>query len=78
MGMGIASIAFAAEPGLHAAFAAAAVCATVLGAQLKKPVAVSLLLLLCFPVRALFCIFLCAVIGKSAASALIKTGTNAS
>lgn len=72
MGMGIASIVFASEAGLHAAFAAAAVCATVLGAQLKKPVAASLLLLLCFPIRALFCIFFCAVTGKGIVSALIK------
>lgn len=72
MGMGIAYIAFASEPGLHVAFGAAAVCATVLGAQLRKPVAASLLLLLCFPVRALFCIFFCAAVGKSAASVLVK------
>lgn len=50
----------------HAAFAAAAVTATVLGAQLKKPLAASLLLLLCFPLKLLPWIFLCAVLGKAA------------
>ncbi len=67
MGFAVASLVFSAGAPEHTAFAAAAICATVLGAQLKKPIAASLLLLLCFPVRALFCIFLCAVIGKSAA-----------
>ena len=68
MGFAITSFAFAADPVQHAVFAAAAVTATVLGAQLKKPLAASLLLLLCFPVRVLLWIFLCAVIGKTAAS----------
>jgi hypothetical protein len=68
MGFALASFVFASDPVPHAAFAAAAVCATMLGAQLKKPIAASLLLLLCFPVKALLCIFLCAACGKSLAS----------
>ncbi len=67
MGYAIAGFAFA-DAGPHAAFASACVTATVMGAQLKKAFAASLLLLLCFPVKALLWIFLCAVIGKSLAA----------
>lgn len=42
----------------HAAFACAVITASMLGAQLKKPVAAAMLLLLCFPVRLLFWTFL--------------------
>ncbi|MCR5775406.1 MAG: chloride channel protein [Lachnospiraceae bacterium] len=62
MGFALVSIVFS-DPMPHAAFAAAAVTASVLGAQLKKPVAVSLLLLLCFPVKILLLIFVCAAAG---------------
>lgn len=54
----------------HAAFAAAAITATVIGAQLQKPFAASLLLLLCFPFTILPWIFLCAVIGMAGGKAL--------
>lgn len=67
MGFALAGFVFAANPSPHAAFAAAAVTGTVLGAQLKKPLAAVLLLLLCFPAGTLFWIFLCVVIGKSVA-----------
>ena len=54
----------------HAAFAAAAITATVIGAQLQKPLAASLLLLLCFPFKILPWIFLCAVLGMAGGKAL--------
>ncbi len=71
MGFALTGLVFS-EPASHAAFAAAAVTATVLGAQLKKPIAVTLLLLLCFPVKAIPWIFLCSVTGKSVAGLSTK------
>lgn len=70
MGFALSIILFSQDPGSHAAFAAAAVTGTVLGAQIKKPFTASLLLLLCFPINALIWIFLCAVTGKAAATAI--------
>ncbi len=54
----------------HAAFAAAAITATVIGAQLQKPFAAALLMLLCFPFQILPWIFLCAVLGTAGGKAL--------
>lgn len=59
----------------HAAFAAAIITGTTLGAQLKKPLAVVLLLLLCFPLRFIFWLFVAAVIGKCIASIVLKKKT---
>ena len=70
MGFALSIILFPRDSGSHAAFAAAAVTGTVLGAQLKKPFTASLLLLLCFPVNVLIWVFLCAVTGKAAITAL--------
>lgn len=69
LGMGLAMLVFP-DPSSHVVFASGAVTAVTLGAQLKKPIAVSLLLLLCFPARLLFWIFLCAVIGGKIARLL--------
>ena len=66
LGFALSSFIFPADPMPHSAFAAATVTGTMLGAQLKKPLAATFLLLLCFPAGSLFWIFLCAVIGKSA------------
>ncbi len=63
LGLALSLLIFTGDPAPHAAFAAATVTATVLGAQLKKPITASLLLLLCFPLNTLFWIFLCAAIG---------------
>jgi len=63
LGLALALMIFAGDPAPHAGFAAATVTATTLGAQLKKPITASLLLLLCFPLNILFWIFLCAAIG---------------
>ena len=61
MGIGLSSLVFpnAAE---HMVFAAGVVTAATLGAQMKKPLAVSVLMLLCFPARLLFWIFLAAAV----------------
>lgn len=52
LGYGL-SLTFFSQDASHAVFAAAVVCAGTLGVSLKKPLAVSALLLLCFPVKAL-------------------------
>jgi len=62
MGIGLAMLIFA-EPESHIVFAAGIVTASAIGAQMKKPMAVSILLMLCFPVRMLFWIFLAAALG---------------
>ena len=46
----------------HAVFAAAIITAATLGAQMKQPVAVSMLLLICFPLRFVLWIFLAAAL----------------
>lgn len=69
MGFGVSMLLFQ-DAGPHAAFACAVITACALGAQLKKPMAVVLLLLLCFPVRMIFWLFLAAVIGRKAAEIL--------
>ncbi|MEE1114396.1 MAG: chloride channel protein [Eubacterium sp.] len=60
MGFGIAMLAFANSEG-HVIFAAAIVCASAFGAQLKKPLAAAALLMLCFPVRYVFWMFFAAL-----------------
>lgn len=52
LGYGVSLIFFPGD-GTHATFAAAVVTAATLGVTMKKPLAVSVLLLLCFPVRSL-------------------------
>ena len=49
----------------HLVFAAGIVTAACLGAQMKKPIAVAVLCLLCFPVKMLFFLFLAAAIGSA-------------
>ena len=61
MGFGLAMLVFR-DPAEHVVFAAGVVTAAALGAQLKKPLAVSVLMLLCFPPRLLFWIFLAAAV----------------
>ena len=69
LGFGLAGLAFAA-PADHVVFAAGVVTAAALGAQMKKPLAVSVLLLLCFPARLLFWIFLAAAVSGRLAQLL--------
>ncbi len=56
----------------HAIFAAATVTAATLGAQLKKPIAVSLLLLICFPIRLVLWILVAAALGGKAKEVISK------
>ena len=54
--------------GADPVFAAAAVTAAALGAQMKKPLATSMLLLICFPLRLVLWILVAAAIGSKAVS----------
>ena len=69
LGFGIALLVF---PGsvAHAAFGAAVVTAGTMGVLLRKPLAATCLLLLCFPMKAVPCIFIAAVIASSVTKAL--------
>ena len=71
MGFGLGTLFFGGAPG-HAAYAAGVITAAALGAQLKKPLAVTVLLLLCFPPRFLLWGFLSAAIGSALAGILEK------
>ena len=71
MGFGLAMLVFA-DPASHIVFAAGVVTSAALGAQMKKPLAVSVLMLLCFPVRLLFWLFLAAALGSRLAQLLEK------
>ena len=64
LGFGIAMLIFGSNAGSHVVFAAAIVTATTLGIQLKKPLAVAMLLLLMFPVRIILLILLAATVGS--------------
>ena len=63
MGYGVALF-ICGPTGGHTVFAAAVVTATLLGCIMKKPIAVTMLLFLCFPVKMFFWIFVAAVIGS--------------
>ena len=67
MGFAVAATVFgsaADQPALtgHAVFAAAIITAATLGAQMKQPLAVSMLLLICFPLRYVLWIFIAAAL----------------
>ena len=68
MGFGLALLLFSgSDPAVmtdHAVFAAAVITAATLGAQLKKPLAVSMLLMICFPLKLILWIFVSAAIGS--------------
>lgn len=66
MGYGLALIVFP-DGGPHVVFAAAIVTASLLGNSLKKPLAVTMLLFLCFPLKMFIWIFFAAVIGSKLA-----------
>ncbi len=63
MGYGLAVLVFP-ESAAHVVFAAAIVTASLLGGIMKKPLAVTLLLFLCFPVKLFVWIFMAAAIGS--------------
>lgn len=74
MGFGIAALVFA-EPSGHVVYAAGIITAVTLGAQLKKPLAVAFLMLLCFPLRFLLWAVLAAAIGSFFGKKLLKSKT---
>ena len=57
----------------HAVFAAAIINAATIGAQIKKPIAVSMLLLICFPIRFVLWIFVAAALGSKVGAAILRT-----
>ena len=63
MGYGIAAFVFP-DCASHVAFAAAMVTASLLGGIMKKPLAVTVLLFLCFPAKLLVWIFMAAAVGN--------------
>ena len=71
MGYAFGTLFFAGDPG-HAAFAAGIITAAALGAQMKKPLAVTVLLLLCFPPSFLLWGFLSAAAGSGLAGMIEK------
>lgn len=62
VGFGLSMLIFQGNPDSHVVFAAGIVTAATLGAQMKKPLAVSMLCLLCFPAKMLLFTFLSAAI----------------
>ena len=62
-GFGVCMLLFGDGASSHVVFAAAVVTAATLGAQMKKPAAVTMLLMLMFPVRMLLPILLAAALG---------------
>lgn len=67
MGYGVALLAFQGNA-VHAVFGATVVTAALLGATMKKPLAVTMLLFLCFPAKMLLWIFISATIGSKCSS----------
>lgn len=63
LGYAVSGIVFV-HAGGHAVFAAATVTAALLGGIMRKPLAVTLLLFLCFPVKLFLWIFLAAAAGN--------------
>lgn len=63
LGYAIAMFAFPGGDMGHMVFGAAIVTATLLGATMKKPIAVTMLLLLCFPLNSLVWTFVAATLG---------------
>ncbi len=71
MGFALGGLFFG-NPASHAAFASGVITAAALGAQMKKPLAVTILLLLCFPPRFLLWGFLSAAVGSGLSGILEK------
>lgn len=72
MGYGVAMLCFG-KDGSHVVFAAAIVTAALLGGIMRKPLAVTMLLFLCFPVKMFLWIFIAAAVG-SKCSQFVKAG----
>lgn len=64
LGYGLAMLFFGQQGDSHVVFAAAIVTSTLLGGIMKKPLAVTMLLFLCFPVKIFIWIFIAAAVGS--------------
>ena len=64
LGYGLAMLFFGQQGDSHVVFAAAIVTSTLLGGIMKKPLAVTMLLFLCFPVKTFIWIFIAAAVGS--------------
>ena len=64
LGYGLAMLFFGQQGEGHVVFAAAIVTSTLLGGIMKKPLAVTMLLFLCFPVKIFIWIFIAAAVGS--------------
>ena len=71
IGFGAAMLVFP-NPADHMVFAAGVVTGAALGAQIRKPFAVAMLMLLCFPARLLLWMFVAAAVSGKAAALLMK------
>lgn len=70
LGYGVAMLVFIGGNG-HEVFGAAIVTAALLGGVMKKPIAVTMLLFLCFPIRMFLWIFVAAVIGAKCVNGIV-------
>ena len=70
VGYGLAMLLCPEQAAQHVVFGAAVVTASMLGANMKQPILVSLILLICFPVRLIFWL----VIAACAGSAIVSIG----
>lgn len=64
LGYGLAMLFFGQQGDSHVVFAAAIATSTLLGGIMKKPLAVTMLLFLCFPVKIFIWIFIAAAVGS--------------
>lgn len=74
MGYGCAMLFFE-NPAQHVVFAAAIVTASLLGGTMKKPLAVTMLLFLCFPIKLFIWIFFAAAISSKIPNHLAPSGS---
>lgn len=75
LGYGISLMIFP-DSSAHAVFAAAIITAATLGVSMKKPIAVTMLLFLCFPIRMFFWIFLSATVSSFIGKKINASKTN--
>ncbi len=74
MGYGMAMLTCGPDGG-HVVFGAAIVTASLLGGIMKKPLAVTMLLFLCFPVKMFIWIFIAAAVGSKLITPQTRAGT---
>ena len=72
LGYGLAMLFFGQQGDSHVVFAAAIATSTLLGGIMKKPLAVTMLLFLCFPVKIFIWIFIAAAVGSKCVKKMEK------